>query len=287
MTVAVQVYGFERALKPVLVIEGGKVDDPADPGGRTNQGITQRVYTAYRNAQGSPARDVYQMTDRERDAIYRQNYWNLISGDRLREGVGYAVFDGAVHSGVSQAVKWLQRALGPLYSGAVDGTIGALTLAALDAVTDDDALIGQMLDLRLQFMRQLKGWGRFGNGWTRRIEDLRDRAQAWASGSVGPAPEYLGPSAGAKADGSDAKGPTVRAPGDLAAGMGAGGLVLSPVVNDAKDQLLPYAGSAPWVDKLILYLIIISAVLAVAGIGWRLYAAWQTKRRADALGVAT
>ena len=35
---------FSEALRLVLAQEGGRVDDPRDPGGRTNRGITQATY---------------------------------------------------------------------------------------------------------------------------------------------------------------------------------------------------------------------------------------------------
>lgn len=43
--------------------EGGKVDHLKDPGGRTNRGITQRVYNAWWSKQNLPARDVYFIED--------------------------------------------------------------------------------------------------------------------------------------------------------------------------------------------------------------------------------
>jgi len=41
---------FETALPFVLRWEGGFVDHPADPGGRTNRGVTQRTYDAWRQS---------------------------------------------------------------------------------------------------------------------------------------------------------------------------------------------------------------------------------------------
>ncbi len=51
---------------------------------------------------------------------------NVARLDKLAPGVSYVVFDGNVNSGVSQSIKWLQRALQGLglYQGAIDGIIG-------------------------------------------------------------------------------------------------------------------------------------------------------------------
>jgi lysozyme family protein len=57
--------GIAAVLPFVLRWERGLVDDPEDPGGRTNQGITQRVYDAWRRRQGLPAQDVESIADAE------------------------------------------------------------------------------------------------------------------------------------------------------------------------------------------------------------------------------
>lgn len=54
---------YAEALRRVLVFEGGKVDHPRDPGGRTNQGVTQHVYNGYRVNKGLPQRDVFLIAD--------------------------------------------------------------------------------------------------------------------------------------------------------------------------------------------------------------------------------
>ena len=104
---------------------------PKDPGGRTNQGVTQRTYDAWRRSQGLPTRDVYLMADAERDAIYKGEYWTPVRGDDLPVGLDFCVFDAAVNSGVGQAGVWLQNALGDHYAGTVDGVIGAKTMQAV------------------------------------------------------------------------------------------------------------------------------------------------------------
>lgn len=140
--------GFDRALPHVLIHEGGKVNHPKDPGGRTNRGITQRVYNAWRSKSNRPPRDVYQIDDMEVAAIYRFQYWDAVMGDRLPEGVGYVVFDGAVNSGPKQSIKWLQRALGSIYTGAIDGVMGTITLDAVAAYDDHDDLVAKTGTLR-------------------------------------------------------------------------------------------------------------------------------------------
>lgn len=40
--------GFTRAITFILKWEGGFSDDPDDRGGRTNKGVTQKVYDTWR-----------------------------------------------------------------------------------------------------------------------------------------------------------------------------------------------------------------------------------------------
>jgi lysozyme family protein len=72
-----------------------------------------------------------------------------------------------VNSGVRQAVRWLQRAVGV----ADDGVIGPVTLAAVRE-RDPQALAANMLGQRLRFMTDLSTWQTFGKGWARRVADL-------------------------------------------------------------------------------------------------------------------
>ena len=163
---------FDTALALVLQEEGGKVDDKRDPGGRTNKGVTQRVYDAWRLKQGLPRRDVYLIAAAEVTAIYRHQYADPIHFDDLPPAVAYAVFDDAVNSGPVEAAKELQAALGC----AADGAIGVVTIEACRRINDRRALVNRLCDGRLTFLRRLKAWISYGRGWTNRVEFVRTHA---------------------------------------------------------------------------------------------------------------
>ena len=61
---------FDVSLPFILRWEGGFIDHPADPGGATNKGVTQKVYDAWRARQGQPPRSVRLIEDAEMHAIY-------------------------------------------------------------------------------------------------------------------------------------------------------------------------------------------------------------------------
>lgn len=260
---------FQLSLKRVLVHEGGKVDHPKDPGGRTNQGVTQRTYNAYRTGQSLPRRDVFLMADQERDAIYKLQYWDAIQGDKLPVGVDYVLFDGAVNSGAGQSIKWLQRALGVK----ADGVIGQMTLAAVDAHPDYDRLIGDIIERRFTFLAALKTWNTFGKGWTSRLRSVQAHGQAQASGAVGAPPVFV-PNGNAKAPIEDAKKVPGTGLSDTGAGTAAG---LAAGITWLKTQLEPYADTLPHLDTIV-------AVIAVTGIlatgAGTIYSVWARKRAA-------
>ncbi len=97
---------FEKALAFTLKYEGGFVDNPADRGGPTNQGITQKTYDAYRKQQGLSSQDVRKLSVAERDWIYRRNYWDACKCDSKPPKLAIACFDFAVNSGPSRALSY-------------------------------------------------------------------------------------------------------------------------------------------------------------------------------------
>ena len=175
---------FANSLARVLVYEGGKVDNPKDPGGRTNKGITQATFYAYLRSAGQLTRDVYTISDAEVATIYRDHYWAVVHGDALPAGLDLVVFDGGVNSGPGQSGKWLQHALGSHYAGAVDGLIGTKTLQAIEDFGNVETLIGDYCARRLATLHQLTTWQEFGTGWSARVANVLKTGDAWAAGSA-------------------------------------------------------------------------------------------------------
>lgn len=153
---------FVQAFDLLLGHEGGFVDNPADPGGATRWGITERVARAH--GYHGPMRDLPVAVAR---GIAKTAYWDTVQCDKLPAAVRYPMFDAAYHSGPAQATRWLQRVL----SVPVDGVLGQQTLGAATAVAPD-ALVRKLLGQRLEFMTDLPTWKTFGRGWARRVAAL-------------------------------------------------------------------------------------------------------------------
>lgn len=148
---------IEQALAVLLRHEGGYSDHPADKGGPTMYGVTERV--ARQHGYAGHMRDLPLSVAA---AIYRKQYWGMIKADQLPDALRFHVFDAAVNSGNVQAIKWLQQCAGVK----VDGIIGPVTIKAAAGVSP-----AKYSAVRLRFMTGLKTWPTFGKGWARRIAD--------------------------------------------------------------------------------------------------------------------
>ncbi|MDX0592218.1 N-acetylmuramidase [Sinorhizobium medicae] len=274
---------FKAALARVLVHEGGYVNHPRDPGGATNQGITQRTYDAYRRSKKLQPRSVQKLTAPERDAIYRRQYWDAIKGDKLPTGVDYVVFDGAVNSGPKQSIKWLQRALGSAYRGQIDGVIGLATFAALEATEDHDALIDRICDRRMVYLRALDTWSYFAGGWTRRVQNVRAAGKAMADERKDEVAAVHIAGAETKARIEDARKAPSKAPADAATGGGIGAGGIAGTLRSLQEQLTPLSVAGDWITTTVVVLALTGGVLAIGGIGYRYWAKRKEAGLADAL----
>ena len=165
---------FNACLALVLKSEGGYVNHPADPGGRTNLGVTQKVWEDWVGHPVTEA-DMRALTPTDVGPMYKAKYWDMVKGDNLPDGVDYAVFDLAVNSGTGRAAKTLQQALGVT----ADGQIGPATIAACKAA-DPREVASKVCDARLAFLQSLSTFAAFGKGWSRRVAEVQTTAQNMA-----------------------------------------------------------------------------------------------------------
>ena len=170
---------FDRSLKHVLAMEGGFGDDPYDPGGPTNRGITLKDFAAWRGVSGDALShdrlvdDLKRIPDDTVAAIYATRYWRPASCSKLPPPIALMHFDAAVNHGIGAANAMLQEAAGATR----DGVIGPQTLAAVIGVTHS-TLLDRYGELRRTRYRSLSTFWRFGKGWLARVEATLAAARA-------------------------------------------------------------------------------------------------------------
>jgi len=137
---------FNDCVERVLKDEGGYSNDPADSGGATNLGITQKETT----------KDVRTLTVADAKNIYKSKYWDACNCDSLSSGVDYTVFDYGVNSGVGRSKKVLQK------FKSLEGN------ELIDAINNE----------RTAFLRSLaatrKKDEKFLSGWLNRVNRVRN-----------------------------------------------------------------------------------------------------------------
>jgi type VI secretion system secreted protein VgrG len=132
---------FSKALAYTLKHEGGWVDDPDDPGGATNFGITLAVAQKHGIMTKEALRNISPGQVR---AIYAKDYWRFGGFDDQR--VATKAFDMCVNMGLAKGVKYLQGALNAAGASLkVDGVCGPVTTSVANMKSS-----GQLLELLVQ-----------------------------------------------------------------------------------------------------------------------------------------
>jgi lysozyme family protein len=169
---------LDEALDYLLDEEGGWSNHKSDRGGATMYGVTQGTYDGWRKKKKRPQQSVRNISKDEARELYKSEYWDASSCDRLPWPVSYLVFDAAVNSGPSRAVTWCQTGLGVK----PDGKVGPNTLAVAQRVVDEgigSALLA-IVDARVVFLSRLvqrdQSQTAFLLGWWRRTLRVLSRA---------------------------------------------------------------------------------------------------------------
>ena len=179
---------LNAAMKEIFRHEGGYVDHPNDPGGATNMGITRKTLARWREVKPwwkLPKSAVKSLNKSEAKVIYKARYWDRIGANSLPDGIDLALFDFAVNSGPSRAVKTLQAVL----KVRRDGIVGPITLGAIARNAENigtRGIIRIICRTRLSFLQRLKIFPTFGRGWKRRVASVERASLSLAKNS----PQY-------------------------------------------------------------------------------------------------
>lgn len=174
---------FELAIPIVLRHEGGFVNNPADPGGATNFGVSLRwlvakgLLTQLEHDEGDVTQDAVQavklMSQAEAEGFYKQYWWTPGGYENiLAQMVANKIFDTAVNMGTTRAVNFAQKIVGitPPYTG----HLGPLTLAGINKMPTP-IFLASYQNAQAAFYRALVAekpqMAQFLNGWLNRAYD--------------------------------------------------------------------------------------------------------------------
>lgn len=139
---------FNYCVEQILKHEGGYVNDPRDPGGETNFGISKRAY---------PNLDIKSLTKEVAIEIYRRDYWNRI--DKTFPELNLLVFDAAVNQGVSAANNLVTA------------------IKSLNLKTANERIKYYSM-LRENRYKANKNFSIYGKGWISRLNDVTNKSLA-------------------------------------------------------------------------------------------------------------
>jgi lysozyme family protein len=172
---------FDAFFPTLLKHEGGFVNDPVDPGGATNKGVTlgtfQRCAKRYLGIEPT-LENLKGLSDVQAGKIYKALYWDEVRGDEIAlQELANIVFDFQVNAG-GNAAKLLQRVLNELGAKpplSVDGEVGPGTMAALKSM-DSKAVYRRYKQGRIDYYQDLVAkrppLGKFLKGWLSRVNSF-------------------------------------------------------------------------------------------------------------------
>lgn len=162
---------YRKLIPFILKFEGGYVNDPADSGGPTNKGVTLNTFRSV-YGRAKTVNDLKHMADNEWRHIFKLLYWDKCKADDISDqSIANMLVDFAWHSGVTTAVKKLQKIVGVTS----DGICGVQTIGAINSRYAPETFNL----LKAARMRYLQGivknkhsQARFMYGWTKRVNAI-------------------------------------------------------------------------------------------------------------------
>lgn len=154
---------FESAIIPVLHHEGLLSDNPQDPGGITNFGISLRFLRAEGidvDGDGdSDEHDVRGLTPDKAKAIYKEFFWDRYKFYKLMHALVYEkVFDLSVNMGGKAAIKLLQQSINSMqkyHTLEEDGILGPKTIESTNRFNPNSVRTALRLNAKQKYLRIL------------------------------------------------------------------------------------------------------------------------------------
>ena len=169
---------FEAAIPFLFTHEGGYVDDPNDPGGETNYGISQRFLATidYVNPDGKQVLNVRDLTRNDCIRIYKLYWWDdQRYGDFNNQLLATKMLDSAVNIGKHPCARILQKScnkfLEPYDLLAVDGIIGDNTINKANSLNGYQIVVNirdYLVDYYLDLIQQNPKLDIYRKGWLKR-----------------------------------------------------------------------------------------------------------------------
>lgn len=167
----------ENVIRHILKWEGGLVNDPNDPGGVTNRGVTLTTWQQYcrqytgrtdrANAEGLKAMSNEEWTD-----LFTRMFWDAAECDDIKTNcIADMLADFYWHSG-RYAIRVLQRCVG----ATADGIVGKQTITLVNSFRTQRQLFHNYKQARIQYLenivRRRPASAKYLKGWLRRVNAL-------------------------------------------------------------------------------------------------------------------
>jgi lysozyme family protein len=147
---------FTKAMNFIRPNEGGFSNDPNDPGGPTNYGISLRYLKTlgkYGDFDGDgdiDVDDVLLISKNMADDIYRRHFWNLMHYNQIdNQEIATKLMDFSINTGASRGHKLIQQAVNLFYAPktvekiylTVDGVLGPKSIKAINSLNPERLML--------------------------------------------------------------------------------------------------------------------------------------------------
>ena len=163
---------YKKLIPTVLKLEGGFVNNPSDPGGATNSGVTLSTFRSV-YGKNKTVQDLKNMTNEQWEYIFKTKFWDKWKADDIdNQAIANLLVDWLWASGV-YGIKYPQEVLGVKN----DGIVGLKTLAAINYNPNKKDLFNKLWHRRKKhfedIVRNRPQSKVFLKGWLRRLSDFK------------------------------------------------------------------------------------------------------------------